>query len=67
MKVTSADELRKLYVEAKSHKWIYTEEYIDDMCKKLENKEVDCVYVVNAELAFGVYYNDVFNPRRVII
>lgn len=67
MKVTSADELRALYAEARSHKWIYTEEYIDDMCKKLENKEVDCVYVVNGELAFGAYYNDVFNPRRIIV
>lgn len=67
MKVTSADELRALYNEAKSTKWIYTEEYIDDMCKKLESKEVDCVYVINAELAFGAYYNDVLNPRRIII
>lgn len=67
MKVTSADELRVLYNEAKSTKWIYTEETIDDMCRKLESKEVDCVYVVNAELAFGAFYNDVFNPRRIII
>lgn len=67
MKVTSADELRNLYNEAKGHKWIYTEEYIDDMCKKLENNEVAYVYVVNAELAFGVYYNDPSNLRRILI
>lgn len=67
MKVTSADELRTLYNDAKGHKYIYTEETIGDMCKKLENKEVDCVYVLNAELAFGAYYKDVFNPRRIII
>lgn len=68
MKVTKADELRKLYVEAKNNnKWIYTEDIINIMCKKLENKEVDCIYVINGELAFGAYYNDVFNPRRIII
>jgi hypothetical protein len=65
MKVTSADELRKLYVEAKNNnKWIYTEETIDDMCRKLKTKEVDCVYVINGELAFGAYYNDPSNLRR---
>lgn len=64
MEVTSADELRALYNEAKGGKWIYTEEYIDDMCKKLESKEVDCVYVVNAELAFGAYYEDPSNLWR---
>lgn len=58
MKVTSADELRNLYNEAKGHKWICTEESIDDMCEKLKNKEVGCVYVINCVLAFGVYYND---------
>lgn len=68
MKVTKADELRKLYVEAKNNnKWIYTEDIINIMCKKLENKEVDCIYVINGELAFGAYYNDPSNPRRVII
>jgi hypothetical protein len=64
MKVTKADELRNLYNEAKGHKYIYTEETIDDMCRKLETKEVDCVYVINGELAFGAYYNDPSNLRR---
>lgn len=67
MKVTSADELRNLYNEAKYKEWIYTEEPIDDMCRKLKSKEVDCIYIINGELAFGAFYSDLSNPRRIII
>lgn len=59
MKVTNVRELRALYNDAKGSKeHFYTVEPFFIMCRKLENKEVDCVYVVYGEQTFVVGYND---------